>query len=1339
MKKLLAFVLVLCMVMPMCITTLAAETDTYMYLRPENFAPGSWTPMEGEAGALDGKNLKGKVDRITKDAIPASAQVEIENAGVYYVWTRSMDHETVPGTRFFQVAVSEKVMPKKLASHGTSGYRWELAGKVTLEAGKHFVKLLDTSCYYARCDAVLLTTDAEFVPSDANDDLKAELKKYQLDAKKTAVADTSVPTEQGEAAEPPAGYVTEIAPEEPTEKQVPATNGKELIVSVDSTNFFTKDSWGSLYRGTRQGLYSDGSNRSAIWHPNIQEPVKVKVSFYLVLDTINKDQNDPEMGFEVYYGDNQVENFTINARNASGEGWVELGTFDFTGTGKEFVRFIKLSGAGMANCSRISDVKFEAVSGTIVTGTAAPEEPEVPNVRRLTEILIPIYSVGYFSNGPWTDEEGNGLNGGKTTVAAAKDSLATFVPRIGESKTVKVEIYNCPEKEFGLEMDKNATFTVVHNGKSDKVSFDMSQPAGWYSLGEFDFKGDGKEYLMFKKESNADCVARLAAARFTPVDGSVQTTLGEPKNPVEFKVTPLSDKSMIFDENAVTDFALKTAFFYPSEAKIVSFESKEYSEKGKWLPSGLAGYFDPVMNKNTSSRYSFEPNASATWGTGGVTGDAEVSIYKLVHANSDNKTRVRVNHNGKTETFYLDFTTGTSGWVSLGVFDFAGTADEGVTIDNEETSYTARANAVRYEQCFVAVDTLVENGKEISVSEVNNSYFDVIPAEANKQITNHETVPELSLIFDYAKDGMRLIYDGAKVNLAKNEFAKGNLALEVPFGKLSVPLSEIELADTDKLVLEIIKSDKTADGILGDTIDFDAYLLKGEERVEITADQTPFEIKLHAPSSDKATTTLAKIGDNGTTFVPAFIDNYGAFGEVHGPYTGASFEEKLSVFKNDIFAMADTKTLGTFAIVKGDVKMADMAGHWAEADVNLMASKGLVSGKGNGYDPEAPVTRAEFATMLLRAVGVAQSSEAVGFTDVSDSDWFAPYVSGAKKAGIFEGMPYAEEFGPDTPITRQEMSAMIVNGIKAAGKYKNTLIEAEYFLKDFTDKDTIAPWAKEFVARATEFEIIKGIEKDGLLTFSPEENSTRAQAAVMLKRFLDMDAYVGPLGEGEWVLTFHDEFDGDDLNDDVWDSVNGPHSHIASSRYRENVEVHDGKAYLIGRDEDKGGMNWTSASIWTKEFEQTYGYFEAKYKYPESESMNYNIAFWLYKSMISVNDTRYYEIDINEGRMPGTVQTAEHWSEDNMASRGSKYDYQWMTDDYRDGFHIFSAEWTETEIVFYVDGREIRRHATTYSNHPMQVYLSTAIMKDATEEELLKDVDGSAMEVEYVRVYQRKK
>ena len=490
-----------------------------------------------------------------KETVPASAQIEIKEAGEYYIWARSMDHETVPGTRFFQVALGEKVMPKKMATHGVSGYRWELAGKTTLEAGKHFVKLLDTSGYYARCDAVVVTNDKDFIPDDENEKIKAELEKYQADVK-SAVADSFVPTEQGDVAEPPEGYDAGSSVTDSSGKTIVKTDGKELIVSVDSLNFFTKDHWGTLTRGARQGLYSDGSNRTAIWHPNIRKPVKVKVSFYAVLDTVKKQENDPQMGFEVYYGNDMVENFTFNAREINAEGWVEIGTFDFKGTGNEFVRFTKLSASGMANCSRISDVKFEAVSGEIVTGNEAPSEPTLPNIRRVEEILVSVGESGYFNGGAWTEESGKGPDNGKSAVAAAKGSVIAFVPRVGEQKNIKVEIYNNPDEAFGLKADKNSVFTIVHNGKTDKVNFDMTQKKGWYTLGEFDFSGDGNEYVMFKKESDADCVARVSSVRFTAGDGSIKTLLGDPKNPITYSVPELSDKSMMFDETKVSDFSL---------------------------------------------------------------------------------------------------------------------------------------------------------------------------------------------------------------------------------------------------------------------------------------------------------------------------------------------------------------------------------------------------------------------------------------------------------------------------------------------------------------------------------------------------------------------------------------------------------------------------------------------------------------------------------------------------------------------------------------------------------------------------------------------------------------
>ena len=1338
MKKVCSLILSLCMLLAMFVPT-AAKGNTYIYLRPDNFkdSTGTWTIMENESGAVDLKNLKGRVDRLAQDAVPASAKVDIPSDGEYYVWTHSMDHDTVPGTRNFQVALGEKILPKKLATHGVNGYKWELAGSVTLKAGESFLKLLDTSCYYARCDCVVITDDKDYVPPAKTEDIKSEITKYQPDPSKTSVADTTVPTELGNEAKPPEGYDDSTQPTA-NQKEAAKTDGKTMEMTVNSLNFFTPNSWGPLSRGTMQGLYKDNVPASATWNPNLAQPVTATVSFYLFLDSAHIDQNDSEMTFEVYYGDGNTDTFVYDATKATSEGWVTIGTYAFTGNGNEFIRFVKTSPKGVF--TRIGSVKLEATEGKIVCAQTEPKEPTAPNYKRLKMVQIEKGGTGYFESGCWAGDNKNGVDGNASSVTAAQNAVSVFHPQILENKDVEISVYNNPVQSFGKNPDKQAVYTVVHNGNEEKITFDMSQKEGWYSLGTFAFSGNGNEYVKIEKATgDTSTIVRACGVRFTSED-MMKVSTEAPTMPkgVSFKPVPV-DKSILYDETSINDFKSETAYFYPSEASIISYGSDLYKETGNWLNSGLAGYYDTFKQANTSTRYSFDPSAKASWGTGGIKGEAEVSIYKLSHANSDNKARIQVAHNGKTETFYLDFTEGTSGWVSLGLFDFAGTADEGVTLDNEETALTCRANAVRYEQCFVKVQSEQENGKQIQTTYVNTDAFDGLPKKSSKQNVNYETTPELRLDYDYVKDGVRVIIDGGKINIAKKDFIEGNIAVNTNICKMSVPLSEIEIQDGQSFVMEAIYSDKTAQGVIGKAVDFNFYIQNGDEKVAFATKNKPIEVKITADTYDKENTTLVKITDGKTSFIPAFIDNYGAFGEVNGAYTGVTFEEKLKVFQNPVFAMGKINESQTLAIYKGNIQMPDMAGHWAQADVNLMASKGMVYGKGDGYDPESPVTRAEFCTLLLRAIGVDVSNTPSGYKDVSENEWYSPYVSAAKQAGIFDGMPYTDTFEPDKAITRQEMSAMIVNGVKCAGKFKNTMIESSYFLKNFADKDSIAPWAKEFVACATELEIIKGIEKDGVLTFSPEENSTRAQAAVMLKRFMDVDEYVGPLGEGEWELTFHDEFDGDDLNDDVWDSVNGPHGHIASSRYRENVEVHDGKAYLIAKDEDKGGKNWTSASIWTKNFDQTYGYFEAKYKYPNSKSMNYNIAFWLYKSMIHVNNTKYCEIDINEGRMPGTVQTAEHFSDDNMENRSSRYAYQWMTDNYSDGYHIFALEWTEDALIWYVDGREIRRRATTYSNQPMQVYLSTAIMKDATEEELLKDVDGSAMEVEYVRVYQRNK
>lgn len=132
----------------------------------------------------------------------------------------------------------------------------------------------------------------------------------------------------------------------------------------------------------------------------------------------------------------------------------------------------------------------------------------------------------------------------------------------------------------------------------------------------------------------------------------------------------------------------------------------------------------------------------------------------------------------------------------------------------------------------------------------------------------------------------------------------------------------------------------------------------------------------------------------------------------------------------------------------------------------------------------------------------------------------------------------------------------------------------------------------------------------------------------------------------QWQLTWQDEFNGPDSElEKRWDVQNSPSGHILSSRWRENVKIEDGVLYLMNRKEKRGGQDWTSGSIRTKE-QFGYGYYEARYKYAASNGTNN--SFWLmtYPLNQTIKKGKKFEIDINEGHYPNEVNTNIHnWSD----------------------------------------------------------------------------------------------
>lgn len=181
-------------------------------------------------------------------------------------------------------------------------------------------------------------------------------------------------------------------------------------------------------------------------------------------------------------------------------------------------------------------------------------------------------------------------------------------------------------------------------------------------------------------------------------------------------------------------------------------------------------------------------------------------------------------------------------------------------------------------------------------------------------------------------------------------------------------------------------------------------------------------------------------------------------------------------------------------VAKERKSFKDIGNHWARNEIELLAGKGIISGMGDdAFMPEEKITRAQFATMIFNLLEL-KSEEYMGkFEDVKETDWFWSAVESVAKAGIVLGAD--GYFYPNNEITREEMAVMIVRSMEL--KEINILSSSI----DFNDKEDISSWAVDSVSKAINTEIIKGMTAT---TFEPRQHATRAQASVMLYRFMEL-------------------------------------------------------------------------------------------------------------------------------------------------------------------------------------------------------------------------------------------
>ena len=230
---------------------------------------------------------------------------------------------------------------------------------------------------------------------------------------------------------------------------------------------------------------------------------------------------------------------------------------------------------------------------------------------------------------------------------------------------------------------------------------------------------------------------------------------------------------------------------------------------------------------------------------------------------------------------------------------------------------------------------------------------------------------------------------------------------------------------------------------------------------------------------------------------------------------------------------------------------------------------------------------------------------------------------------------------------------------------------------------------------------------------------------------------------GKWKLVWHDEFDGDAL-DQVWHTAqywDKDHTVV-----RDELQAYDatgvslggGMLRLTARAEAKYDRNYVSGLVQTggvrddprrPTFSFTHGCLEVRAKLPSGKGLW--PAVWL---MPASYDDANGEVDVLEviGSEPRVANFSLH-------RNGGKSTKTWTGPDFSRDFHTFAVDWRPDHVTWYVDGVERARMSDAALICPEAMYpiLNLAVGGDWPGAPDAATKFPATMSVDYVRVWQQ--
>ncbi|OIP69222.1 MAG: hypothetical protein AUK43_13590 [Oscillatoriales cyanobacterium CG2_30_40_61] len=173
------------------------------------------------------------------------------------------------------------------------------------------------------------------------------------------------------------------------------------------------------------------------------------------------------------------------------------------------------------------------------------------------------------------------------------------------------------------------------------------------------------------------------------------------------------------------------------------------------------------------------------------------------------------------------------------------------------------------------------------------------------------------------------------------------------------------------------------------------------------------------------------------------------------------------------------------------VNFTDITNHWAKNSIETLANKGIINGYRDGtFKPDATLTRAEFATMLIKAFPqLLDIREPLQFQDVPSNFWAYSVIQKTYSTGFMSGYE-DKSFKPQQNIPRVQALVSLVKGLN----YEPSQSIIKTLNQSLNDAKDIPNYAKNAMAAAIEFGLVVNYPEVKLL--NPNKPATRAEVAV---------------------------------------------------------------------------------------------------------------------------------------------------------------------------------------------------------------------------------------------------